>query len=45
MQDPVESGSREIVAYGYANRWAKHREYLCFPESKIDANALLSVVS
>jgi len=33
MQDPIESGSHEIVAYGYAYRSAKHREYLRFPES------------
>jgi hypothetical protein len=45
MQDPVESGSHEIAAYGYAYRSAKHREYLRFPESMIDANALRSVVS
>jgi hypothetical protein len=33
MQDPIESGSHEIVAYGYAYRSAKHLEYLRFPES------------
>jgi hypothetical protein len=33
IQDPIESGSHEIVAYGFAYLSAKHREYLHFPES------------
>jgi hypothetical protein len=33
MQNPIESGSREIVAYGYAYRSARHLEFLRFCES------------
>jgi hypothetical protein len=35
MQDPIASGSHEIVASGYADRSAKHRECLRFTESMI----------